>query len=127
MERRNFIMTLPLLLWSSRMPASSGHPEPRPGITAANVVKRDELGNDANAIRVFDLVRQIPQIVDGIRCYCGCAEVPDFYSLLSCYEKDGMARYCEICQGEGEMVFLLHKKGQSLAEIRRAIDNKYKG
>ena len=78
-----------------------------------------------HAIDVFDQVREIPEIVDGIRCQCGCADQPGFYSLLSCYESDGMARFCEICQGEGRMVYRLHKSGQSLDEIRAAIDARY--
>ena len=113
-------------MWAGRVSAQSKHPEPRPGITAANVVKREDLGDDAQAIRIFDMVRSMPQIADGIRCYCGCAEIPEYYSLLSCYEKDGMARYCEICQGEAELAHSLHRKGQSLDQIRKAIDHKYR-
>lgn len=125
MERRHFLAALPLLLWHSPASARTTHPEPRPGITAAKVLKREELGDDAGTIRIFDQVRQIPHIVDGIRCYCGCAEIPEFYSLLSCYESDGMARYCEVCRGEGELVFKLHKEGQTLDQIRKAIDKKF--
>lgn len=121
MERRSFLAALPLLLW--REPAK--HPEPRPGITAARVLKREELGDHTEAIRIFDLVRQIPQVADGIRCHCGCADLPDVYSLLSCYEADGMARYCEVCQGEGELAFTLHKQGKTLEQIRQAIDRKF--
>jgi len=78
-----------------------------------------------NAIPAFDEVRQIPEIVDGIRCHCGCAKNKDFYSLLSCYEGDGMARECHTCQGQGRMAFRLHTAGKSLAEIRDAIDARY--
>ena len=74
---------------------------------------------------MFDLVREIPGVVDGIRCYCGCADMPEFYSLLSCYEGDGMARYCEICSGEGELAAKLHKQGKTLAQIRDAIDARF--
>jgi hypothetical protein len=101
------------------------HPEPRPGITAANVLTHEQLANAPHAIDVFDLVREIPQVVDGIRCQCGCADLPGFYSLLSCYESEGMARWCEICQGEGRLVSRLHKAGKTLDEIRAAIDARF--
>jgi hypothetical protein len=101
------------------------HPTPRPGITAANVLSHDQLTSAPHAIEVFDQVREIPEIVDGIRCQCGCADNEGFYSLLSCYESEGMARFCDICQGEGRLVYRLHQAGQSLDEIRAAIDARF--
>jgi len=76
-------------------------------------------------VELFDGVRAIPAIADGIRCHCGCAELPGFYSLLSCYEGDGMAKICPICQGEGRVTIRLHKQGKSLDEIRRALDAQF--
>jgi hypothetical protein len=101
------------------------HPAPRPGITAEKVLTHEQLGAFANAYDAFDEVRQIPEIVDGIRCHCGCADDPAFYSLLSCYEGEGMARVCEICQGQGRLAFRLHGSGKSLDEIRAAIDARF--
>jgi hypothetical protein len=113
-------------LWaSSRRRGPHPHPTPRDGITSAKVLSHDELASAAHAIDVFDQVREIPEVADGIRCQCGCADQPGFYSLLSCYESDGMARFCEICQGEGRMVYRLHKAGQSLDDIRAAIDARF--
>lgn len=101
------------------------HPEPRAGITAANVLTGQQLGAWTDAIPAFDEVRQIPEIIDGIRCNCGCADDPSFYSLLSCYEGEGMARYCHICQGQGRLAFRLHQAGKTLEEIRTAIDARF--
>ena len=101
------------------------HPTPRPGIDASHVLKADQLKASPGAISAFDQVRQIPEIVDGIRCHCGCAKEKGFYSLLSCYEGEGMARDCHICQGQGRMAFRMHSAGKSLAEIRDAIDARY--
>lgn len=101
------------------------HPTPRPGIDASHVLKPEQLKDAAIAVPAFDEVRQIPEIVDGIRCHCGCATDKKRYSLLSCYEGDGMAKDCHICQGQGRMAFRLHGAGKSLAEIREAIDAKY--
>ncbi|HSR42195.1 MAG TPA: hypothetical protein VLL48_08490, partial [Longimicrobiales bacterium] len=59
------------------------HPDPRPGIDASKVLHAEDLHNPA-AAEVYDMVREIPHIVDGIRCYCGCADLPGYYSLLTC-------------------------------------------
>lgn len=100
------------------------HPTPRPGVTAEKILPVDKLGGDPNVIEAFDQVREIPQIVDGIRCHCGCADQPSHYSLLSCYE-DGMAIACPICKGQGRMAYRLNKAGKTLDEIRESIDARY--
>lgn len=103
------------------------HPTPRPGIDASKVLKRGQLEEHPESAPVFDLVREIPQVVDGIRCQCGCAEIEGFYSLLSCFEADGMAAHCAVCQGEAKLVHRMHKQGKTLAQIRAAIDKEYGG
>ena len=132
--RRHFVALLPATLIAGIGNARRGlaaprpfgdHPTPRPGITAAKVLTKDQLGEHQDAAPVFDLVRQIPQVVDGIRCQCGCSALEGKYSLLSCYEADGMAAHCQICQGEGRLAYRLHKQGKSLDEIRAAIDAKF--
>jgi hypothetical protein len=110
---------------SAMRPDPGPHPTPRPGIDASRVLTRDKLTEHPAAEPVFDMVRKIPQVVDGIRCQCGCAELPEFYSLLSCYEADGMAQHCVICQGEAKLAFRMHEQGKSLDEIRAAIDAKF--
>ena len=109
----------------SRAPRKGPHPTPRPGIDASKVLKTEQLTENPKAANVFDMVRQIPEIADGIRCQCGCAELPEFYSLLSCYEADGMAQHCRICQGEGRLAFTMHTEGKTLDEIRAAIDERF--
>ena len=107
-------------------PGRQDHPDPRPGIDASRVLTREQLADYPNVVSAFDQVREIPQIVDGIRCSCGCASREGFYSLLSCYEGEGMARHCEVCQGTGRMAFRLHKQGKTLQEIRDAVDARYR-
>ena len=138
--RREFLstggMALTAALLSARpLPAASGHachadsglphPKPRPGITGAKVLKSAQLADREELIPLFDGIRKIPAIADGIRCHCGCAELPGYYSLLSCYESDAMARICPICQGEGRLAVRLQKEGKSLADIRVAIDAQF--
>ena len=97
------------------------HPTPRPGIDASKVLTADQL-HTPEAGPIFDLVREVPQVADGIRCNCGCAELPGYYSLLSCYEAPGMAQHCEVCQGQAKLVHRLHRQGWSLTGIRVAVD-----
>ncbi|MEO8636919.1 MAG: hypothetical protein ABI587_16710 [Gemmatimonadales bacterium] len=101
------------------------HPDPRPGITGEKVLTADKLAGDTEMIDLFDKVREIPQIADGIRCQCGCSDPPTFYSLLSCYEGEGMARFCEICQGQARLTYRMHSAGKSLDEIRAGIDARF--
>jgi hypothetical protein len=133
-SRRQFVAMLPVTLLAGLhqarrsahgMTRFSDHPTPRPGITAARVLTKDQLGEHQDAAPVFDMVREIPQVVDGIRCQCGCSALEGKYSLLSCFEADGMAGHCQICQGEGRLAYRLHKQGKTLDEIRAAIDAKF--
>lgn len=130
-SRRMFLTMMPLLpltLLARTAKASlvrrPKHPDPRPGITAARVLPDGVLKGEG-AAAAFAMVREIPQIVDGIRCNCGCAELAGFYSLLSCYEKGGMAQHCIICQGEARLAYKLHAEGWSLNGIRTAIDAEF--
>ena len=109
-----------------RATARTGHPEPRKGITAEKVIGTEALDGDEKLIKLFDGVRSIPEIVDGIGCRCGCVEQEGMYSLLSCYEVDSaMARFCPVCQGEGALVVRLHGEGRTLEQIRKAVDARF--
>ena len=84
LSRRHFLTALPVgataILVGSRplrgldllLGGLTEHPDPRPGIDASKVLTGEQLDNPA-ALEVYDMIRQIPQIADGIRCYCGCA------------------------------------------------------
>ena len=128
------VLALPRVVWaqtrrysSAHTPRAQGpHPKPRPGITAAKMMTPAQLERRNDVADAFEGVRAIPQVIDGLRCHCGCAEIPGFYSLLSCYEgTEAMALICPICQGEGRMAARLHKEGSTLDEIRMALDAKY--
>jgi hypothetical protein len=101
------------------------HPDPRPGITGAKVATKEQLKDTPALIPLFDSVREMPEIADGIRCHCGCADTPGFRSLLSCYEGDAMAKECRTCQGQARIAARLKQSGKSLDEIRAAIDAKF--
>lgn len=105
------------------LPPQVRHPEPRPGIDGSKVLPADAV--PPHVAELFDAVREIPHIVDGIACHCGCGELPDMVSLLSCYEGMGMAQYCNICAGEGRLAVRLHQEGRTLEEIRAAVDRRF--
>ena len=130
-SRRRFLALLPVALLARPVRAMDAralpkpkHPTPRPGITAAKVLPDAKL-TEKSAAPVYAMVREIPEVVDGIRCNCGCAELEGFYSLLSCYEQSGMAQHCTICQGQARLAHKLHADGMSLNAIRRAIDAEF--
>ncbi len=102
------------------------HPDPRPDITAEGVLSDEVLkGVEPRVLEIFQMVREMPQIADGIGCYCGCAVRPGYRSLLTCYHEGGMAAGCPICQGEAQLAYGRWKEGQDLDRIRRAIDARY--
>lgn len=109
----------------SRLPPARNHPEPRPGIDGSNVLTAGDLGNAPHLIELFDAVREMPHIADGILCHCGCAGIEHYRSLLTCYEAPGMAQHCEICQGQARLAHSRWKEGQTLDQIRRATDARY--
>lgn len=109
--------------------APGPHPEPRKDYKPDKVLTADDLDGDEELTALFDGVRQLSTVVDGIRCHCGCAEMEGIYSLLSCYEGDnklkGMATWCPICQGQGRLTLRLARAGKSLEDIRKAVDVRY--
>lgn len=134
LSRRRFLALAPagvLALADAFRPSGSPavrvweHPEPRPGIDGSRVLTAADLANAPHVVSLFDGVREIPHIVDGIRCHCGCGDMEGYRSLLSCYEGAGMAQWCEICQGEGRLAVARTAEGQTLDQIRRAIDARY--
>jgi hypothetical protein len=101
------------------------HPDPRPDVDGSRVLTAEQLADAPEFIPLFDGIRAIPHVADGIRCKCGCAALEGFRSLLSCFEGGGMATMCDICQTEGRMAIRLHAQGRTLDQIRRAIDARF--
>lgn len=133
--RRAFLAALPFsfaALAAGRRPLGAGlvmlleHPDPRPGIDGSGVLSAravEAFGSDV--VEIYDMVREIPEIADGIACYCGCAAMPNYRSLLTCYHQGGMAMGCRICQGEAQLAYRRAQEGQTLDQIRRAIDARF--
>lgn len=102
----------------------SVHPEPRAGITADKILAPGMLKKE-KARKLYDLAREIPEVLDGIHCYCECDEAPwNHRSLLSCFESD-QAAGCYSCGAEARLVHRLHAAGKTLVEIRTAVDKQF--
>ncbi|TDI74269.1 MAG: hypothetical protein E2O84_06090 [Bacteroidetes bacterium] len=133
MNRRSFISGLPLVaagfslaLKSDIKPFSIEHPDPRPDIDASKVMDGKPLAVWPKHVQeIYEKIREMPHIADGIGCSCYCKTLPTYRSLLTCYYEDGMAMGCNICQGEATLVYTRFKEGQSLKQIRRAIDARF--
>ncbi len=106
------------------LPGRTLHPDPRPGITAEKILPASALKTD-KARMLYDLAREIPEVLDGLHCYCDCHDDPmNHRSLLSCFESD-QAAGCYPCGGEARLVHKLHAEGKTLAKIRAAVDKKF--
>ncbi|CAG1066258.1 hypothetical protein BAC1_01865 [uncultured bacterium] len=72
----------------------------------------------------YQAALEIPEVLDSLYCYCDCEKHSGHKSLLSCYV-DEHAVYCDICINEALMAHELHKKGEGIDSIRKAIDERF--
>jgi len=112
-------------LWAGLSSSGGGdHPDPRPDITAASVIPAERYEAYARIRAVYAQAAEIPQVLDGVHCYCECAQHSGHRSLLSCFESDHAAA-CDICLTEAAIAYRMTKDGSSLDEVRAAIDELY--
>ncbi|MBI1966476.1 MAG: hypothetical protein HYS40_00645 [Gemmatimonadetes bacterium] len=102
----------------------AAHPDPRPGIGADLVLPPATIPPTPGALEAYAAARGAPQLVDGLYCHCQCQENLRHRSLLTCFASDHGA-YCDICMGEAMLAVRLAGQGQSLQDIRRAIDRQW--
>ncbi|MBI4543031.1 MAG: hypothetical protein HY705_08385 [Gemmatimonadetes bacterium] len=102
----------------------SRHPEPRPGVTAADVIPASTFARSEQRVRAYTAAAQTAGVLDGLYCYCGCKESIGHVSLLSCFESEHGAS-CDICMEEAELAARMHGEGADLERIRRAIDRQF--
>jgi len=107
-----------VLRGASKPPA---HPDPRPGITSADVLPDSKLPKQ-NVRQAYAAARAHPEIFDGLRCACGCDS--KHRSLLVCYETM-QPTGCHGCVEQAELVSKAIADNKNLAEIREMLDKKY--
>lgn len=100
------------------------HPEPRPGVTALGVLAATAVPHVPGALEAYTAARSGPAVLDGLYCHCHCRENARHRSLLTCFESEHGA-YCDICMGEAVLATRLSAQGNSLEQIRRAIDARF--
>lgn len=115
-----------LLVMGLRLATAGGadsveHPEPRVDVTAAGILPPVRYAASPQVSETYDLAREIPQLLDGLYCYCHCSEHSGHRSLLSCFESDHAAG-CDVCLREAELAYRMHTRGESLQAIRAAVD-----
>ncbi len=76
------------------------------------------------AREAYQAVREIPQIIAQLPCYCHCDRSLGHKSLHSCFEDDHAAS-CATCIGEALVAYQLQKKGVPAARIREQIVAQY--
>jgi hypothetical protein len=113
------------LLLLTRASSAPQHPAPRPAITGARVLDPATFGADERLVEAYTTARTIPEVLDGLYCYCHCKEDFGHRSLLTCFESEHAAS-CDICLGEAELAFQMHRQGATLEAIRRAIDARFR-
>ncbi len=104
--------------------AEARHPTPRPGISAAKVESPAQWSNQPDIADVYRMAAEIPEVLDGIYCYCDCHHNFNHYSLLTCFESDHGGN-CDVCMNEVRIAYRMHKEGKTLEQIRQVIDATY--
>lgn len=102
------------------------HPAPRSAAERETVMAASHFGGYPRIANVYRAAAEVPDRLDGVYCYCHCAEHAGHYSLLSCFASEHAAA-CDVCLSEGETVFRLARNGASLDLIRDAIDQQFGG
>ncbi|HSJ09851.1 MAG TPA: CYCXC family (seleno)protein [Longimicrobiales bacterium] len=105
--------------------ANAHHPEPRVGLTAQHVESHEHYADYPRVAEVYEMVAQIPEVIDGLYCHCDCSKHSGHRSLLTCFQDDHGAA-CDVCLTEAALAFRMTREGSSLAAIRKEIDALYK-
>lgn len=108
--------------------ASGQHPTPRADAATTQARQIMPASTYASYPRIAEVYREaalVPQVLDGIYCYCDCERNMGHYSLLDCYKSDHAAG-CDVCLSEGALAYRMHQEGKTLDQIRSAVDAAYR-
>jgi Protein of unknown function with PCYCGC motif len=105
--------------------AGDHHPTPRVNATQLAVMPAARYSQTPRTAQVYQMASEVPQVLDGMFCYCFCARTLGHYSLLDCFREDHAAD-CDVCQNEAVMAYEMTQRGESIDAIRRAIDQQYR-
>ncbi|MCG6957518.1 MAG: PCYCGC domain-containing protein [Gemmatimonadetes bacterium] len=100
------------------------HPTPRVASEQARVLPASRYVDYPRVQEAYKMAAQVTDALDGIYCYCECAEHMGHYSLLECFSSDHAAG-CDVCMSEGTLVYKMIQKGAALDAIRAEIDHTF--
>jgi len=100
------------------------HPTPRAANEQTTVVPAARYAQYPRVAETYEMAAAVPMILDGLYCYCNCAEHSGHYSLLDCFNSDHAAR-CDVCMSEAVIAYKMTQNGASLDAIRAEIDRTY--
>ncbi|HWS99584.1 MAG TPA: CYCXC family (seleno)protein [Pyrinomonadaceae bacterium] len=72
----------------------------------------------------YRIVKEIPETIAQLPCYCHCDMSFGHKSLYSCFE-DNHASQCAVCVNEALIAYNMHKNGVAPAQIREYIIQQY--
>ena len=116
------ILTVVALSVKNR-PAGAEHPVPRAEQRPGDVVPATRYEAYPRVAETYQMVAAVPQVIDGIYCYCQCKEHSGHYSLLDCFASDHAAQ-CDVCLSEATLAFRMTQDGRDLEAIRTEIDDR---
>ena len=100
------------------------HPAPRIAQEQPPVMPAARYAQYPRVADTYRMAAVVPEVLDGLYCYCQCSQHSGHYSLLDCFASDHAAR-CDICMSEGSMGYQMSQNGASLDEIRAEIDRTF--
>lgn len=105
-------------------PDAGAHPAPREGITRQGLMPAARYDGHLRIQTVYQQAARVPAVLDGLYCYCGCGDHMGHRSLYTCFETDHAAA-CDVCLSQASQAYRLSQAGQSLDQIREAVDNTF--
>lgn len=118
------VMVLVLGLATTRA-ANAHHPDPREDPSSLTVDSSIRYASYPRVAQVYEMAAAIPHVLDGLYCHCECSRHSGHRSLLTCFQDDHGAG-CDVCLAEAALAYRMTNEGESLKEIRGAVDDLYR-
>lgn len=100
------------------------HPAPRAASEQPDLMPASRYTQYPRVAETYEMARAARETLDGIYCYCNCAQHSGHYSLLECFASDHAAR-CDICMSEAVIAYRMSRNRAPLEAIRAEVDKTY--
>ena len=101
------------------------HPTPRADAHSMHVMEGARYASSPGVGEVYEMAAEMPEMLDGVYCYCLCHDTFGHYSLLDCFMSDHGAG-CDVCMDEAVLTYEMTRQGSSLDDVRREVDRRYR-